>query len=315
MKIISLLVASLILFSFTESEAQEKRSPLNTVQSVKLNKSPEALGISQKRLEKNKKATNAPINIALFATDKREEGDRANSDVIMVLSLNQETGKVKMASIMRDTYVEIEGLGMDKINAAYATGGPQLAIKTINKNFNLDISDYLNVDFYSAAKIVNALGGVNIEVNEEELPFLNNYLEEIAIYEKKPAIKLNSSGMQKLTGNQAVAYSRIRAVGNGDYERTERQRKVLIALFDKMKLASQDLLPVLATQILPNLDTSMSSFSLLGFAGIILNSQNRSIDQARFPLEVHSKGKRINDIWYLTTNLEATSAAIEQFID
>lgn len=313
----NLLLSSIILFLFFSVQAQETNSnPTGYKQpkDFKLDKALDALGISQKTKEKVKAMENPPINIALFAVDKREEDDRANSDVIMVVSINQETGKIKMASIMRDTYVDIDGLGMDKINAAYATGGPQLAIKTINQNFGLDISDYLNVDFYSAAKIVDALGGVTIDVKEAELPYLNTYLNEVAIYEKKTAIPLKNAGMQNLSGRQAVAYTRIRAVGNGDYERTERQRSVLVALFDKMKTSGQELFPVLATQILPNLETSMSNFTLLGFASSVLNTQNKTIDQARFPLDEHSKGKRINNIWYLTTNLESTSRAMHQFI-
>ncbi|WEK21395.1 MAG: LCP family protein [Candidatus Pedobacter colombiensis] len=281
---------------------------------VQLNRTPEALGISQKTMDRVKALPNAPVNIALFAVDRRTEDDRANSDVIMVISIDQQTGKIKMSSIMRDTYVNIEGHGMDKINAAYAFGGPQLAIKTINQNFDLDIKDYMNVDFYSAAKIVDALGGVNVNVKEPELSYLNNYLDELAIYEKIPVIHVNTAGFQRLSGRQAVAYTRIRGVGNGDYERTERQRSVLVALFSKLKSSGQEVFPVFASQVLPNLETSMANFTLMKFAGSILNSQNKVIDQARFPLDGQSAGKRINNIWYLTTDLKTTTNSIHNFI-
>lgn len=281
---------------------------------VQLNRSPEALGISQKTIDRVKALANPPINIALFAVDRRQEEDRANSDVIMVISIDQQTGKIKMSSIMRDTYVNIEGHGMDKINAAYAFGGPQLAIKTINQNFDLDIKDYMNVDFYSAAKIVDALGGVNVNVKEPELPYLNNYLNEVAIYDKIPAVHVKNAGMQNLTGRQAVAYTRIRGVGNGDYERTERQRSVLVALFSKLKSSGQEVFPVFASQVLPNLETSMANMTLMRFAGSILNSQNKVIDQARFPLDGQSAGKRINNIWYLTVDLKSTTNSIHNFI-
>lgn len=255
-----------------------------------------------------------PVNVALFAVDKRKADDKANSDVVMVISIDQQSGKVKMSSIMRDTYVNIEGHGMDKINATYAIGGPQLAIKTLNQNFNLDIKDYINVDFYSAAKIVDALGGVQVNVKQPELAFLNNYLDELAIYEKIPAVHVTNAGLQTLSGRQAVAYTRIRGVGNGDYERTERQRSVLIALFNKMKSSGQAAFPAFASQILPNLETSMTNFTLLSFAGGVLNSKHKVIDQARFPLDGQSLGKRINNTWYLTTDLKATSTAIHNFI-
>lgn len=283
-------------------------------QAVQLNRSAEALGISPKVSAKVKAMPNPPVNMALFAVDRRQAGERANSDVIMVISIDQQSGKIKMSSIMRDTYVNIEGHGMDKINAAYALGGPQLAIKTINQSFDLDIKDYINVDFYSAARIVDALGGVTVNVKQPELSYLNNYLNELAIYEKIPAVHVNSAGLQKLTGRQAVAYTRIRGVGNGDYERTERQRSVLVALFSTLKNSGSQMLPAIASQVLPNLETSMGQMTLFSFAGSVLNSKNKVIDQARFPLDGQSAGKRINNIWYLTADLKATTTSLHNFI-
>jgi LCP family protein required for cell wall assembly len=281
---------------------------------VQLNKTPEALGISPKVTAKIKAMPNPPVNMALFAVDRRKAEDKANSDVIMVISIDQQSGKIKMSSIMRDTYVNIDGHGMDKINAAYALGGPQLAIKTINQNFDLDIKDYINVDFYSAARIVDALGGVTVNVKQPELSYLNNYLNELAIYEKIPAVHVSNAGPQKLTGRQAVAYTRIRGVGNGDYERTERQRNVLVALFSTLKNSGSQMLPAIASQVLPNLETSMGQMTLFSFAGSVLNSKNKVIDQARFPLDGQSVGKRINNIWYLTADLKATTNALHNFI-
>lgn len=311
-----LTVCVLLLIGSYNSYSQENQAgpAMTKPVAVQLSRTPEALGISQKTRDRIKASVNPPVNLALFAVDRRQDGDKANSDVIMVISIDQQSGKVKMSSIMRDTYVNIAGHGMDKINAAYALGGPQLAIKTINQNFDLDIQDYVNVDFYSAAKIVDALGGVLINVKQAELSFLNNYLDEVAIYEKVPAVHLDNAGLQKLNGRQTVAYTRIRAVGNGDYERTERQRTVLVALFEKMKSSGPELFQVLATQILPNLETSMQPMTLMTFGGGILNSKNKVIDQARFPLDGQSTGKRINNIWYLTTDLKVTTNALHNFI-
>lgn len=312
-----LLSSTFLLLIFSAAHAQSnsaKSEGYKQPKDFQLDKTPEALGISSKVQNKINTITNRPINIALFAVDRRTAEDRANSDVIMIISVDQQLGKVKMSSIMRDTYVNIEGRGMDKINAAYALGGPQLAIKTLNQNFDLDIQDYMNVDFYSAAKIVDALNGVDVNVKDEELPFLNNYLDEVAIYEKIPAVHVKNAGLQKLNGRQAVAYTRIRAVGNGDYERTERQRSVLVALFNKLKNSGQEVFPAFATKIIPNLETSMTYMTLLGFASGILSSKNKTIDQERFPLDKQSTGKRINNIWYLTTDLKATTSSIHSFI-
>lgn len=305
------------LYSFSsnaqDNQAQTPATPTRK-SPVPLNRSAEALGISPKVQQKIKTMTNPPINIALFAVDRRTEQEAGNSDVVMIISIDQLNGKIKMASIMRDTYVKIEGKGMDKINAAYAIGGPQLAIKTINQNFDLDIKDYMNVDFYGAAKIVDALGGIMVNVKAEELPYLNNYLDELAIYEKIPAVHVQDPGLQKLNGKQTVAYTRIRAVGKGDYERTERQRSVLVSIFDKLKGSGQEIFPVFASQVLPNIETSMANFTLLNFAGSILNSKNKTIEQARFPLDKESVGKRINNIWYLTTDLKLTTNSLHNFI-
>ena len=280
----------------------------------KFQKTPEALGISDKVQRRNSAIKNLPTNIALFAVDRRSTEGGGNSDVVMIISIDQLTKKIKMSSLMRDTYVTIENNGKDKLNAAYAKGGPQLAIKTINQNFDLDIRDYINVDFFSAAKIVDALGGVNINVKEAELSFLNNYLYEISMIEKIPSSPLTSSGLQKLNGKQTVAYTRIRGLGRGDYDRTERQRNVLVALFSKMQGAGPDIFPVFMNEILPNLETSMSSMTLFTIGSNILNSKTKVIEQARFPLDSASKGERIDNVWYLTTDLKATSTSIYNFI-
>lgn len=319
MKYFSIPIILLIFFTF-KSKAQDSLSALpplvipeeKTV--IKLVKTPEALGISSKVLYNIKTLKNPPLNIALFAVDRRSKNIDGNSDVIMIISIDMASKKIKMSSIMRDTYVNIEGKGMDKINSAFAIGGPQLAIKTINKNFSMDIRDYINVDFFTAAKIVDALAGVQINVKSDELPYLNNYLQEIAVIEGIPSTPLTEPGLQNLTGKQAVAYTRIRAVGRGDYERTERQRSVLVALFSKMQGAGPTVFPVFFSQILPNLETSMDRMTLFSIGSNILSSNSKIIEQARFPLDSSSKGARINNIWYLTADLNKTTEALHNFI-
>lgn len=281
---------------------------------VKLIKTPAALGISPKTQKRIAAIANPPINLALFAVDRRDKSQEGNSDVIMIITIDQVTKKIRMSSILRDTYVNIEGKGMDKINAAFALGGPQLAIKTINQNFDMDIQDYINVDFFGTAKMIDALGGVEINVKSEEIPYLNNYLKEISIIENIPPVDVTSPGIQVLNGRQTVAYTRIRAVGRGDYERTERQRTVLIALFNKMKGAGPALYPVFMNQILPNMETSLSGMNLFKIGGDLLNSKSKTIEQARFPLDSSSKGIRVNNIWYLSADLKVTTAAIHNFI-
>jgi LCP family protein required for cell wall assembly len=281
---------------------------------IKIDKSPEALGISASVRAAVAKLPNPPINIALFAVDRRNKQQQGNSDVIIIVTIDQVTKKLKMSSILRDTYVNIEGKGMDKLNAAFAVGGPQLAIKTLNQNFAMDIKEYINVDFFGTAKMIDALGGVNVTVKPEELPFLNTYLKEISIIENIPPVNVNNPGNQLLTGKQAVAFTRIRAVGRGDFERTERQRTVLVAIFKKLQGAGSAIFPVFMSKILPNMETSMSSMTLFKIGSDILGSNSKVIEQARFPLDKFSKGIRVNDIWYLSADLKANSAALHNFI-
>jgi LCP family protein required for cell wall assembly len=280
----------------------------------KISKTPASLGISSKVQANIASMKNPPLNIALFAVDRRSTNQEGNSDVIMIISIDQVTKKIKMSSILRDTYVNIEGKGMDKINAAFALGGPQLAIKTINQNFAMDIKDYFNVDFFTTAKMIDALGGVEVTVKHEEIPYLNNYLQEISVIDNTPPAPVTQPGFQRLTGKQAVAYTRIRAVGRGDFERTERQRTVLVALFYKMQGGGPAMLPVLMTQILPFLETSLSSMELFSIGGNILNAKSKSIETARFPLDTFSKGIRVNNIYYLSTDLNKTTDALHNFI-
>jgi len=318
------LFLSLILISagFFSSQAQDSviKQPAATAEIsyvppvIKIDKSPEALGISAATRTAVGKIPNPPINIALFAVDRRNKEQQGNSDVIMIVTIDQVTKKLKMSSIMRDTYVNIDGKGMDKINAAFASGGPQLAIKTLNQNFGMDIKDYINVDFFGTAKMIDALGGVNVTVKPEELPYLNTYLKEISIIENIPAVNVNLPGNQLLTGKQAVAYTRIRAVGRGDYERTERQRNVLVALFNKLQGAGPAVFPIFMSQILPNMETSMSSMTLFKIGSDILSSKSKTIEQARFPLDKFSKGIRVNDVWYLSADLKANTTALHNFI-
>jgi len=316
------LLVNFIIFSVFSLNVNAQDTLANAASSVilepapiiKLDKTPAALGISPKVMAKIATLKNPPLNIALFAVDRRNKSEAGNSDVIMIISIDQLTKQIKMTSILRDTYVKIEGKGMDKINAAFATGGPQLAIKTINQNFEMDIKDYINVDFFGTAKMIDALGGVVINVKPEEIPYLNNYLKEIEIIEKIPAIPVTQAGTQNLNGRQTVAYTRIRYVGRGDYERTERQRTVLVALFNKLQGAGPKIFPVFMNQILPYLETSMSNMMLFQIGGDILGSKNKTIQQARFPLDSSSKGVRINNIWYLSTDLKTTTIELHNFI-
>ena len=161
------------------------------------------------------------------------EGNR--TDCIIVASLNNKTKEIKMVSVYRDTLLDLSEGTYQKCNAAYSYGGPVLAINMLNMNLDLDIQDYVTVDFGAIADAVDLLGGIEIEVTEEELPYINQYIPETANSAGKAANLLQSAGLQKLDGTQATTYARIRSTAGGDFTRTERQRLVIEKMFEKAK--------------------------------------------------------------------------------
>lgn len=223
------------------------------------------------------------INIALFGIDS-EDGVAGRSDAIMVATIDPIHNKLKLTSIMRDSYVNIPDRGMDKINHAYAFGGPQLAIKTINENFGLDITDYMSVNFTSLPVIIDILGGVEINITDEEVPHI-------------PGV--SSAGTYTLTGDQALSYSRIRYASGGDYVRTERQRTVLNALFNKASTLSVTALPGLLNEVLPHVQTSMNTSDILALGTKALGAISNGLAQDRFPRDGYCEGTMIDGIYYL----------------
>jgi len=254
-------------------------------------------------------------NIALFGIDTgREKYETAHSDAIMVLSIDKVYKKIKLTSFMRDTYVEIEDHGKNKLNAAYALGGPELAVKTINRNFGLDITDYAIVDFVGLSNIIDTMGGVEVEVQEKEIQEINKYMKEVAEMKKEKATPVKKAGLQLLNGNQATSYARIRKVGEGDFDRAERQKNVLSALFKKLENQDITKYPGIVAALLPYVKTSLSAGEIAATGIEILTQGIGDIDWYRFPLYGYCKGEIIHGVWYLTTDLALTQEHIHQFI-
>ncbi len=208
-------------------------------------------------------------NIAIFGVDSRDNDlDRGNrSDCIILASLNNKTKEVKLVSVYRDTYVQIEGHGLDKITHAYSYGSAPLAISTLNTNLDLNIKEFVTVNFDAVAQAVDKLGGVTIEIESaEELKYLNNYIDETAKVTGKTNEKVATIGKQTLNGVQAVAYSRIRYTQGGDYKRTERMRTVIEAMAESLKTKNISEINSFIDFILPKVYTNITAtdiFSLL----------------------------------------------------
>ena len=187
-------------------------------------------------------------NIVLLGVDS-QDGSFSNtrSDCIIIVSINKKTNDVNLTSVYRDTYVEIDGHGLDKITHAYAYGGPELAMSTLNKNLDLNITEFVTVNFETVKTVVDSIGGVTIKVTDAEATQISG---------------LSSGGTYTLNGEQALAYSRIRKI-DSDYQRTERMRTVIEAVFDKVKTLGVSELSNFVDTILPLISTNLSSNEII----------------------------------------------------
>ena len=212
-------------------------------------------------------------NYAFFGIDSQtgSMSDRGNrSDSIIVVSINNSTKEVKLLSIYRDTFLSINGK-YSKINAAYSWGGPELAISTINRNLDLNIEKYATVNFKILANIVDAVGGIEVNVDKSIIKNLNSYIKDMNRINGGNSSTIKSAGTYTLDGNQAVAYSRIRYTAGGDFERTSRQRLVIEKLVEKAKSADLGTINKVIDAVFPEISTSFSSTEIIGLAADVFN--------------------------------------------
>ena len=282
---------------------------LNKMDNVDIDK--DNLGIAEEEIKDYDNA-NKITNIALFGVDATD-GETGRSDSIMVATLDPVHNKLKLTSIMRDSYVYIDGYGQDKINHAYAYGGPELAIKTINENFGLNIEDFVTVNFSSLPKIINILGGVDIEITNEELEYINGYIDDINYKDGTSSPHIYYAGLQHLDGTQALAYSRIRYTSGGDYQRTQRQRTVLEALFNKLTSTSVASYNSLLNEVLPYVQTNLNATDILSLGTKVLGI-GTNLEQDRFPRDGYGEGAMINGVYYLTFDIETSKQQMRDYI-
>lgn len=243
-------------------------------------------------------------NLLLIGSDHRNDSWNGNSDVMMVATVNQEMGKLFLTSFMRDLYADIPGYGVHKLNYAYAAGGAQPLKDTLKDNYNLDIDNYAVVDFGTMADIVDIAGGVEIEISDAECKVLNGYLTSM----DAPEDYLPGGGTYQLNGNQAVAYMRIRYVGNNDYERTQRQRNVLSTIFGTVKNLEASELVELAEEILPCVEHDLNPIRLLTLMAQLPQWAEYELEESRIPYDdlYHSENGM------LVPDFEATTARLHE---
>ena len=234
-------------------------------------------------------------NIAIFGVDSRSDdyGIGNRSDCIIIASINNDTGEIKLISVYRDTYVNIEGHGLDKITHAYSYGEAPLAINTLNKNLDLNIKEFVTVNFDSVAEAVDQLGGVELTITADEIKYINGYISETSKVTGKTSQNITKPGTYTVDGVQAVAYSRIRYTAGGDYKRTERMRTVIEAMFTKLKTRSLAQINSFADKILPHVYTNISAGDLLSMVPSM--TKYKVTDSIGWPY--NTKGKTM-DRWY-----------------
>lgn len=204
-------------------------------------------------------------NILLLGTDGRTADDIGRSDSIILISINSRTNELTTTSFMRDSYVEIPGYGWDKLNHSYAYGGADLLMETIENNFKVRIDDYVAIDFISFAAIVDSVGGLDVDISDAEANEINVILiSEVneLMGDDRMSDLLESGGSLHLSGKQALSYARIRNVGNSDYERTQRQRRVIELIFRKLKTFNPKILVNITKDVIPDVSTNMSSLDM-----------------------------------------------------
>lgn len=240
-------------------------------------------------IQNNGLAQDGYTNIALFGTDNRVgETDGVRSDCIIVASINNKTKEVKMLSVYRDTLLMQADGNYNKANSAYAAGGPEDAINMLNKNLDLDIQNYVSVNFLALADVVDLLGGIDMEMTYEEVVHMNNYCEETSEITGKEYERIDpeAPGTYHLNGVQAVSYARIRYTEGGDFERTNRQRIVIEKIAEAAKAAKLSTLNKIIDQVLPEVSTSFSSAEIVKLASGVLDYTIG--ESAGFPFETET---------------------------
>ena len=255
------------------------------------------------------------FQILLIGTDNYSTKSRGRSDTIMLAQLDPKTKTIKLVSFLRDMYVKIPGKGSTRINAAYAFGGPELLLKTMKANFGIEPDAYLSVNFSRMAELIDAIGGVEIDVSSRELSQLNGILRT---YNSKMGIKqsdglVKKAGLQTLTGRQALSYSRIRKI-DSDFERTDRQRTVVEAAFHKIMTLSWDQIGELVLDNMDNVVTNVTAADAIRLIPTALMAKEATFETLQIPAKGAYSSKTISGMAVLVPSLKKNVDALNDFL-
>lgn len=255
-------------------------------------------------------------NIALFGIDNRSTGkyESGNSDCIMIASINNDTKEVRLISVYRDSFLAVDDDdNLRKLNAAYAKGGPTGAVAALNKNLDLDIKEYVAVDFNAVMEVVDALGGIELDISSKEAETMKIYINEMNEVMGTNGTAVSGPGLQTVNGIQALAYCRDRYSGGDDYGRTERQRTVISKIVEKAKAASLPTLNKVIDKLFPDISTSLSSSEILGLAAGIKDYELADTQGWPFQLTTERMGGKLGDV-VVPTDLETNVKLLHQYL-
>lgn len=257
-------------------------------------------------------------NIAVFGLDSRDNNFDGRSDAIIIITIDDVHDKIKMTTVARDSYVEIEGNGKDKITHAHWFGGPELAVKTLNQNFNMEITDYVTVNFFGMVEIIDEIGGVELDVDTQEMNTINrDYAPELNSI-GLDCERITTTGLQRLSGAQALAYSRNRYSSGGDIDRGNRQKEVLAAIYHSLTSINATQLHTLIKIVLDNCQTSLTNSEitkLASWAALNMPSiESLSLPDADCNPQYGDAGY-VDGIWYFKYDLDVATQKFHDFVN
>lgn len=261
----------------------------------------------------NKDISDGSEQFVIFGVDSRSNqlGKGTRSDSILLVNVDHTTKKIKVASIFRDCLVNIKGHGLDKITHAHSFGGPQLAMDTVNTNFDLNLDKYITVNFLNVIELVDDLNGITLDITNDELKYLNGLIDALNTEVKHKSPHITSAGKQKVNGIQAVAYSRIRSTAGGDYKRSERQRTVLFKVFSKAKTMNPLELVGITNDMLEKINSNYSSGEV---TDLLYSLSKYKIERMKgFPTKLW--GGKIDGVWYgVPVTLESNVKELHNYL-
>ena len=257
------------------------------------------------------------INILLIGNDSRDAGKDGRSDAMILLSISEKTQSIVMLSLLRDMYVEIPGYKDNRLNAAYSLGGAELLMETLEHNLGIEVHRYVQVNFQAFAGLVDAVGGVDLELSNEEVQYVNGYLTEYNVLEGRPEgtdyLDNGAYGMLHLNGPQALAYCRIRYIGS-DFARTQRQRDVLMAVIKQAPKAMLTNATELMNGLLPNLTTNLTEAECRQLSLQVINLTRYKLEQTRIPIDGSYQNAKIDGKSVLQVDFAKNQEFIRQVL-